>query len=290
MAIAGRGRTAGVRDVGARPSRTPTKPRYLSPLEMVLSLDGRWLYVMCEDSDEVRVVDVQNGNVVKTIAVGHVPRGIVAVSPTERRMYVANSWDDTVSVIDTASLKVMRTLAYGIRAQWRCRGSRRQDAVCGQSPEQRYFRRRSCRAGRKTKRLAAGRGASYLTLSPDGKLTLCARICIRRSAQHRTPPNRKITVIDTRGRWWSTASNCTTSPGYFMSRLRATASLVVAAQLRPKNLVPLAHVEHGWAFGDSLALFGDDVEGVVQVPLDELERYVAMPFASPSRPTSRSCT
>ncbi len=54
---------------------------------------------------------------------------------------------------------------------------------------------------------------------------------------------------------------------------------MVAAQLRPKNLVPLAHVEHGWAFGDSLAIFGDDVNGVVQVPLDELERYVAMPYA-----------
>jgi len=42
--------------------------------------------------------------------------------------------------------------------------------------------------------------------------------------------------------------------------------------------VPLAHVEHGWAFGDSIVLFGEDVGGVVQLPLDELERYFSLPF------------
>ena len=44
--------------------------RYLSPREMVLSPDGRWLYVMCEASDEVRVVDVQSMSVVKTVVGG----------------------------------------------------------------------------------------------------------------------------------------------------------------------------------------------------------------------------
>ncbi len=58
--------------------------RYLSPREMVLSPDGHWLYVMCEASDEVRVVDTKNDTVVKTVAVGHVPRGI-ALSPDGRQ-------------------------------------------------------------------------------------------------------------------------------------------------------------------------------------------------------------
>jgi YVTN family beta-propeller protein len=40
----------------------------------------------------------------------------------------------------------------------------------------------------------------------------------------------------------------------------------------------LAHVEHGWVFGDSLTLFGEDVGGTVQVPIDELERYYALPW------------
>jgi YVTN family beta-propeller protein len=48
--------------------------------------------------------------------------------------------------------------------------------------------------------------------------------------------------------------------------------------MRPRNLIPLAHVEHGWVFVDSLALFGDAVGGVVQLPLDAIEDYFARPF------------
>ena len=52
----------------------------------------------------------------------------------------------------------------------------------------------------------------------------------------------------------------------------------MVAQLRPKNLIPLAHVEHGWVFGDSLTLFGPDIVGTVQVPIDELDRDAAPPW------------
>jgi len=54
--------------------------------------------------------------------------------------------------------------------------------------------------------------------------------------------------------------------------------LGIACQLRPKNLIPLAHVEHGWVFGDSLTLFGADVGEPVQVLIDEVGRYYTMPF------------
>jgi YVTN family beta-propeller protein len=66
--------------------------------------------------------------------------------------------------------------------------------------------------------------------------------------------------------------------GVFHVALSADGHLGVAAQLRPKNLIPLAHVEHGWAFGDSLTLFGQDIGGTVQIPIDELDRYYALPW------------
>jgi YVTN family beta-propeller protein len=56
--------------------------------------------------------------------------------------------------------------------------------------------------------------------------------------------------------------------------------LGVAGEIRPKNLIPLAHVEHGWAFTNSLAVFGADAGGnVVHMPLDELDRVVSLPYA-----------
>src|SRR5215471_13024548 len=93
-------------------SATLPKERYLSPIEMAFSPDDHLLYVVCQDSDEVRVVDPQSGKVVSTIKVGHVPRGM-AISRDGNRLYVTNAWSDTVSVIDTAARTVIQTLPTG---------------------------------------------------------------------------------------------------------------------------------------------------------------------------------
>ena len=85
-----------------RQSASARQGRYLSPIEMALSPDGRVLYVVCQDSDEVRVVDAQTNKVVGVVPVGRAPRGI-ALSPDGRMLYITNAWSDTVSVIDTDS-------------------------------------------------------------------------------------------------------------------------------------------------------------------------------------------
>src|ERR1035438_9463144 len=89
-----------------------TRERYLSPIEMALSPDGRLLYVVCQDSDEVRVVDVRSSKVISSVPVGRIPRGI-ALSPDGRRIHITNAWSDTVSVIDAATLKVVQRLPTG---------------------------------------------------------------------------------------------------------------------------------------------------------------------------------
>src|ERR1700746_2341823 len=88
------------------------KEHYLSPIEMAFSRDGHVLYVVCQDSDEVRVVDPDSAKVIGSIHVGHAPRGI-ALSPDGSRLYVTNAWSDTVSVIVTASREVVQTLPAG---------------------------------------------------------------------------------------------------------------------------------------------------------------------------------
>src|ERR1700678_2928943 len=74
-------------------SGSGTSERYLSPIELSLSPDGRLLYVVCEANDELRVVDIGSGKVVNAVHVGHVPRGIT-LSPDGNRIYVTNSWSD----------------------------------------------------------------------------------------------------------------------------------------------------------------------------------------------------
>ena len=141
--------------------------RYLSPIEMALSPDGRFLYVVCQASDELRVVDLASGKVVSTVPVGHVPRGIM-LSPNGRQIYVTNALSDTVTVIDSTTSKVVRTIPIGFEPT---------GIVCDKSGNTLYVANRlsndisliDVNTGQEIKRLLAGRGASYLALSADGK-------------------------------------------------------------------------------------------------------------------------
>ncbi|MGB8010965.1 MAG: beta-propeller fold lactonase family protein [Terriglobales bacterium] len=259
----------------AAQSSSEVNPRYLSPIEMALSPDGRSLYVVCEASDELRVVDIASGRVVGTVPVGRVPRGLV-LSSDGRQIYVTNAWSDTVSVIDVATLKVVSTMPTGFEPT---------GLVRDRSGGTLYVANRlsndisviDINSGHELKRLLAGRGASYLALSPDGKSVYATHIYPNPGA-FRTPPNSEITVIDTARQTVVERKQLHNVAGVFHVALSADGKLGVAAQLRPKNLVPLAHVEHGWVFGDSLTLFGNDVGGTVQIPIDELDRYYALPW------------
>jgi len=265
------------------PTAKPASPRseaginerYLSPIEMALSPDGHLLYVVCQASDELRVVELASGKIVSTVSLGHVPRGIV-LSPDGRHIYVTNAWSDTVSLIDATTLRVVRTLPTGFEPT---------GIVCDRSGVTLYIANRlssdisviDVNTGQEIKRLLAGRGASYLALSADGKWIYGTHIYPNAGA-FRTQPNSEITVIDTARQAVVERKRLNNVAGVFHVALSVDGKLGVAAQLRPKNLIPLAHVEHGWAFGDSLSLFGDDVGGTVQVPIDELDRYYALPW------------
>ncbi len=252
-----------------------TNQHYLSPIEMAFSADGHFLYVVCQASDELRVIDIRSGKVAAAIAVGHVPRGI-ALSPDGRTIFITNAWSDTISEIDAAAFRVVRTLPTGFEPT---------GIVCDRSGKNLYVANRlgsdisviDIDSGLEIKRLLAGRGASYLALSADGKWIYGTHI-YPNPGTFRSQPNSEITVIDTARQAVVERKGMHNVAGVFHVAVSSDGNLGVAAQLRPKNLIPLAHVEHGWAFGDSLTLFGRDVGGAVQVPIDELDRYYALPW------------
>jgi YVTN family beta-propeller protein len=254
---------------------TFTRERYLSPLEVAVSLDGRLLYVVCQDTDELRVVELATAKVLKAIPVGRVPRGI-ALSPDGRSVYVTNSWADNVSVIDTKTLAVVKTLPTGFEPTGVALDSKANTLYVANrlSNDVSVI---DLKSGEESKRLLAGKGASYLSSSPDGKLIYCTHIYANAGA-FRSQPQSEITVIDTASQTVVERKVLHNVAGVFHLANSNDGRLSVVAQLRPKNLLPLAHVEHGWVFGDSLTLFGPDVPGMVQIPLDELDRYFALPW------------
>jgi YVTN family beta-propeller protein len=256
--------------------RTGEKLVYASPVEMLLSPDETRLYVLCQESSQVRVLDAKSYEPLKSISVGAVPRGF-SLSPKGDRLFVANSWDDTVSVIDTAKFEVTATWPVGAEPS---------SVVEDRAGKHLFVANRisndvavlDAQTGAEEKRLAAGRGASYITVSPDGKQLYVAHVYPNATA-HRSAPASEITVIDAARAVVADRIRLPYVAHGFHVAFSADGRLGVATDMHPKNLVPLAHLEHGGAFADTLTLFGADVGKPVEIPLDELERYAVRPFA-----------
>jgi YVTN family beta-propeller protein len=257
---------------------------YPSPIEIAVSANGSRLYVVCEGTNEVVQVDAVAGTVAGRVRVGQHPKS-VAISADGRQLYVANSWSDTVSVIDTASFKVVRQLAAGYEPN---------AAVADLEGRFLYVANRigndisviDLARGVEIKRLLAGRGAAYLALSADGRRLYCTHI-YPQSKTFRSTPESEVTVIDTRSQVVLERERLHNAAGIFHVATANAGRVVVAAQMRPKNLIPLAHVEHGWVIGNSLSVFGADIGEVVQVPIDELDRYYTPPFGVAVTPENR---
>ncbi|MGA2220097.1 MAG: beta-propeller fold lactonase family protein [Terracidiphilus sp.] len=254
---------------------------YASPLELLVSPDGARLYVLCQGTEEIRVLDAASYAVITKIAVGRVPRGF-SLSPDGKRLFVTNAWDDTISVIDTATLAVTVTWPVGAEPS----------SVMEDGAGKRLFVANrisndvavlDAQTGAEEKRLLAGRGASYLAMSPDGAKIYATHVYpnpspLRTGFENRTAPESEITVIDAGRAVVMDRIPLHAIAGVFHAAISADGRLGVVAEYHPKNLVALAHLEHGGAFEDTLTVFGADVGGVVEVPLDELERYASQPF------------
>ena len=260
-----------------------TTDDYASPLEVLLSPDGTRLYVLCEQSNEVRVLNASSFAVIKNIAVGRVPRGI-SLSTKGDRLFVTNSWDDTLSVIDTGTLTVVATWSVGAEPS---------SVVENRSGKLLFVANRissdiavlDAETGMEEKRLHAGRGVSYLALTPDGSRIYATHVYPnilprQTGMENRITPESEITVIDAERAIVVNHVPLHAIAGVFHTTFSLDGRLGVTAEYHHKNLVPLAHVEHGSALTFSLALFGADVGKAdpVEVPLDELEHYASQPF------------
>jgi YVTN family beta-propeller protein len=261
---------------GAQPER------YKNPIELAISADGTRLFVVCEGSDEVAVVDTSTGDVVKRVSVGRVPKGI-AQSPDGSFLYVANSWTDSVSEIDSRTLEVVRTLRTGFEPTSVLAAG---DVLYTANRVGGDISLIDTRSGEEIRRLAAGRGAAYLALSPDATKVYSTHV-LPKPGDFRAAPESEITVIGVQQHAVQARLPLPNVAGVFHIGFSKDGKLGIASQLRPKNLVPLAHVAHGWAIGNSLVVFGEDAGGVVQVPIDEIDRYFSLPFSVVISPDKR---
>jgi PQQ-dependent catabolism-associated beta-propeller protein len=84
------------------------------PEQLVVSADGRRLYIASEDTGMAVVVDAASGETLATLPVGGEPEG-VGISPDGRFVYMTSEEDHRVAVIDTERNEVVKTLKVGQR-------------------------------------------------------------------------------------------------------------------------------------------------------------------------------
>jgi len=83
----------------------PANP-FRTPAYVVFSSDGNQAYVTNQFGANVSVIDASTDQVLKLVDVGSEPLGL-AVNPVKPELYVVNHSDNTISVIDTDSCKVV---------------------------------------------------------------------------------------------------------------------------------------------------------------------------------------
>ncbi len=103
--------------IGTTHRAATQKPKpYQSALKGVahptLSMDGKYIYAADGDSGQVGIIDVENDRLISTIKVGKAPWRAYA-SPDGLWMLVLNNGDHSISVISTATQKVVATLKGG---------------------------------------------------------------------------------------------------------------------------------------------------------------------------------
>ena len=270
------------------------RSKYLSPVAMTLSPDGHWLYIACEDSDQVLQVDTRTQQVTRRIRVGRTPRGI-AVSPDGKTLYVSSENDDDVTEIDAGTFQIRRTLAVG----WGPVG-----LTTDRSGKILYVANTlgddisvvDLKTGRERKRLQAGHYPEYITLSRDGSRVYVVNLLARVTPADE-PPLSELTVIDTSHQVVAARVNV---PGVIQMRHitelpPSAGGYLLIPFMRPKNLNPLVQIQQGWYLTHGLAVIrpaanasdGPKQYHVAEVLLDNIDHYYADGFGVAVTPNGR---
>jgi YVTN family beta-propeller protein len=253
-------------------ARTETV-EYKTPFNLAVSPNGRRLYVVCEASDSLVVVDTEARAVVGEIEVGNLPHGI-CLSPDGDTAYVSNRGADTVSVVDLRASAEVQIIAVGDEPHGvvtDVAGETLFVANAGSSDVSVV----DLESRREVKRLSAGRGTWGVSRSGDG-----GSIYVTNNLSHfvpfRKPSRSEVTVIGTER---SVVSNRVMIPEANLVQGVDAApggEFALVTLIRTKNLVPMTRVLQGWVMTNGLGILWCDGR-VDQFLLDEPDNYFADP-------------
>ncbi len=246
---------------------------YKTPFNLEVNRDESRLYVACEGSDSLIVVDLETQSILKEIFIQNQPHD-VALSPDEKKVFVSNRASDTVSVIDTETFEIVDTIEVGDEPH----------ELMTDPQGNRLFVVNTAtydisvidlETYQEKKRLTAARGAWGIASSNDG-LRMYVTNNLSHFVEFRTPSVSEVSVIDVdRG----VIHDRIMVPGTNMVQgvdVDPHDEFVMVTMIRTKNLVPMTRTIQGWVMTNGIAILWNDGR-VDQLLLDEVNAYFADP-------------
>ncbi len=241
------------------------KPQYKTPLNLAIRPDGREMYVACEASDSVIVVDLSSRKKVAEISVGSRPHDVTFM-PDGSRAFVSNRLADTLSVIDVATRKVIATRSVGAEPH---------GVLTDRQGKYLYVLNTSSdsisvldtTSLEEVKRLSASRSPWSLSLSPDGTRIVVTNN-LSRFVDFREPSLSEITVIDTERAMVDNRAEVPAANLMQGIAWHPSGEFALFTLNRTKNLVPMTRLLQGWTITNGLGIVWKDGK-VDQVLLDE---------------------
>jgi len=263
----------------------PEDALYKSPVELKLSRDGRTIFVSCENSGEVLVVDAARGQVTAAMKTGREPFGL-ALSPDEKTLFVSNRGDNTVSVLDLSTGRETALVRVGDEPHGVALdsgGAYLYVANLGTDNVSVV----DARAAVEVKRLEAGRSPFGTVLSPDGRFVYVSNQ-LSRAVPFRTAPVLELTVIDTQSKMVVDRRSLVSTAIAQSPAVSPDGRFVIVPLELPKNLLPETQVFQGWMVTHGFAIAETAPRGrVAYLLLDEPNLYFADPFSASFSPDGR---
>lgn len=248
---------------------------YFSPFNMAVTNDGKTMYVIAQDTDQLLVVDLVKNKVINKIDVGQHPHSVI-IDKAQKRIYVSNQWSDTVSVIDLSLSEVIDTLITG-----------NGPSGLAFSADEKYIYVVNTFGSdvsvfelgtkKERKRLGTGNDPTGIALSPDGSQLYVSARRVNIDDYNKTLVT-ELTVIDDQSQ---RATKKNVESAYLMENVAFTpeSDLAMVTLIRPKNQVPSIQVEHGWMMTHGIGIIEQKKDGrLVQLLLDEPNAYYPDPF------------
>jgi YVTN family beta-propeller protein len=246
---------------------------YKTPFNLTFSHDGKYLYVVCEGSDSLIVIDTLRKTSIQEIKVQNQPHG-VCLSENQKQIFVSNRGSDSVTVIDAKDFQVMTQIPVGDEPHGLITDAKDRYLFVANAGSY-DISVVDLQTFREVKRLSAGRGTWAMRRSPDNR-----QIYVTNNLSHyvpfRTPSRSEVTVIDCEkaivtDRFMVPESNLIQGVDFVPD-----GEFALVTSIRTKNLIPMTRVTQGWVITNGMAILWKDGR-IDQLLLDEVDRYFADP-------------